>query len=395
VPMKRLFASWSVLMVLAGLAHSTWANAQSQPGKAEETSAAEVFGRELARAMNERNAKAFAGLLDVEALAERAAAEVTDDPKARKEFASGVVQGGVPKMIANQFMILEKSRGRAVFLRATHARPSRSLVRLDLNEQGFDYLEYLVVRGADGRYRAIDWFMLSTGELASSTMGGIGKLFIDPEVGFLERFLGAKVAPSKALVADLRRVGELQRAGKFAEAADVLRSMPDEIANSRYVLSLRARLEAIAGQHEKYTRSLAQLAARYSDDPSLAFVLLDHYFTRKETDKAVRSIELMEKRVGVDGVTSFLKANSYADTGRYAEALKFAQEAVRLEPQLADGHFAVVLAQVGLKDYAEAVKEYRLLEKDFGYTFSRDAFAADPQYAGFMQSAAFKAWLPK
>ena len=394
--MNRLFASGPVAMMLASLALSPLAAAQVQVGVVEEhAAAAEAFGREMTRVLNEGDAGALADLFDAKTLARRAAARATEDPKARESYERDVVEVGVPKMIADQFMILEKSKGRAVFLRATRTHPARPLIRLDLKDLGFDYLEFLIARGADGRYRAIDCFTLSTGELVSATMGGIGRLFIEPEAGFLERLLGTKVGPSKALAAKLRLAGELQRASKFAEAADVLRDLPDEIANSRHVLLARARLEGISGEHEEYSRSLAQLAARYPDDPSLAFVLLDHYFSRKETDKAIQSIETMEKRIGVDGITSAMKSIAYSNTGRHGDALKFAQEALRLEPQLADAHFAIVDALVGLGNYAEAVRECRTLEKDFGYTFSREGFAAAPQYAGFMQSAAFNAWLPK
>ena len=118
-------------------------------------------------------------------------------------------------------------------------------------------------------------------------------------------------------------------------------------------------------------------------------------YQKDEADKVLKSIDTMEKRVGVDGVTRMLRASAYMLGNDLENALKCADEAIALESDLlaAQDTRATLLVQLGR--FKEAVAAYKAMETQFGFQFTRDIFTADPVFKQFVASPAFAAWLPE
>jgi predicted Zn-dependent protease len=210
----------------------------------------------------------------------------------------------------------------------------------------------------------------------------------------LGRLLGVQNVDKTALL-NLQKVGDLQRQGKYAEALKVLQTLPPAISDSRIMLSVQASLAMLSKQDSEYARVLAKLAAKYSDDPAAAFKLVDHYFTTKDLPNMLRSLDTMEKRVGVDGVTRHLRAAAYCSTNDYTSCLRYADESCKLEPDRMAGYDVRATALVGLGRFPDAVAQYRDMEKGYGLQFTRAIFEEDPAFAKFVASPAFNGWLPK
>jgi hypothetical protein len=77
----------------------------------------------------------------------------------------------------------------------------------------------------------------------------------------------------------------------------------------------------------------------------------------------------------------------------FPNALKYADESIKLEPDRVGGHDIRASVLVGLGRHQDAVTEYQGLEKNFGLQFTREVFTDDPAFAQFVASAPFKAWL--
>jgi tetratricopeptide (TPR) repeat protein len=385
----------SAMKILASLATLLFATAGfgQITGGSVDREAARRFGESIATAFNERDAKLLSSLVDARGFALRTAKVQGMAPGEQEQFAAGLEKAGLSRLYESYFQSMNASNGSVKFLRVTETRPARALVRLDLGANGNDYFEFML-ETREGRTRAVDWFVLSSGELVSVTIGSVAQMFTTTDAGLLGRLFGTDRVDAKSL-AQLRKVGELQRAGKYAEALAQIRQLPDAMANSRVLLSAQATIAQMSKNDAEYTRVLATLAEKYSDDPATAFKLIDHYFTIKDRPRMLASLDTMEKRVGADGVTRNLRAAAYFATEDYANTLKHADEAIRLEPELMNGHDTRASALVGLARYADAIAQYQSLEKQFGLAFARDVFVSDPFFAGFVKSAAFRAWLPK
>ena len=375
----------------AALLFATCASAQIAD-RTSDRETARKFGVAVTAALNERDEKAMLQLLDIHGLALRAGKVQGLDGATLQRFTAGFEKGAA-QMHAAYFQKLEISNGTAVFMRVTDTRPARALVRFDLGNDGTDYMEF-VLETRDGRTRAVDWFQLSTGELLSVTAGGFGQMLTTTDTGLLARLFATDRVDASTLQY-LKRAGELQRAGKFAEALIEVKKLPEPIRHARAMLIFQSSLALLSKNDAEYTAILAKLAERYADDPATAFMLIDHYFTKKDVSNMLKALDTMEKRVGIDGVTRNLRAAAYYSAGDYANTLKQADEAIRVEPTFMSGYDTRASALVGLGRYADAVAQYKDLEQRFDLQFSREAFTGDATFAKFVASPAFREWLPK
>ncbi len=354
---------------------------------------AENFGKAIVSALNERDSQRAEPLIDMQGLGVRAARTVSESEQWQKQFASGVAQAGSSKFVAALLQNLEQTGGTVKFIKVTDTRPAGALVRLDLGDAGFDYFEFVVETKA-GRARAVDWFQMSTGELMSTSMGSIGQMFTSNDPGLIGRVLGIERV-DKASLDLVRKAGELQRAGKFAESLAALQKLPAAMANTRIMLNAQASMASLAKLDDEYTKVLAKLAERYPDRPETAFRLVDHYFVMKNLPKMLQSIDAMEKRIGTDGATRTLRAAAYYVSDDFASTLKYADDAIRIEPDYVSAHDTRATALVRLGRFPEAVAQFRHTAQRFEFGYTREMFAADPMYAKFMASPAFRAWLPE
>ncbi len=352
----------------------------------------EKVGREIVRACNERDETGFLAKVDLDALGQRVAQGMQLNPADQKSFLEGFRQGGAKNMVLTLFKALDSTEGKVRFLRMVP--PSKVLVRFDLGGQGYDYYEFIVQPDATGRLRAVDWFQLSRGALVSQAVGALAQLMIAPNPDLLRSLFGLKTV-DKAIVDQMLSISRKQREGRYAEALAEMERLPEPIANSRVMLQTRVGTASMAKLDDAYRSALSQLAQRYGDDPSAAFLLLDHYFFERQTDRILEAITTIEKRVGVDGVTRLFRANANMMAGRYDETVKYAQESVRLEPDLLDSYYSLAEGYLGQKKYPEVVATLSGAGARFGLVFDRAEFAKDPRYAEFMKSAAFRKWLPK
>ena len=380
---------WFMAFLLAACAM-----AQAADNAAQRRAAADKFGAEIERAFNERDRKALNAMIDLHALATRAAEYQGLTGAEEQGFVKGAESKGLAPLIDSYFKALDTSKGKVTYMRVTNQTPPRALVRFELGNQGFNYAEYVLHTDAAGRTRAVDWFQLTTGDLMSVTLGGIGQMFSGANASLIERmFSGENI--SREDVANLSKIGDLYRKGKYAEALEIFKNLQEPLASSRILLSARATAASYANLPDEYDAALAKLASKYADDPGATFMLIDYHFKRQDVPKVLKSIDTMEKRVGVDGVTRMLRASAYMLGNDLENALKCADEAIALESDLlaAQDTRATLLVQLGR--FKEAVAAYKAMETQFGFQFTRDIFTADPVFKQFVASPAFAAWLPE
>ncbi len=383
---------WISKLLFAALAFAGPAFAQTAaPDK--QRAAAERFGNDIARAFNERDAKALAALIDFHALAVKSAELQELSDANEKAFAQGLESAGFSKLSEAYFRGLDAGKGTVQFMRVTDSASPRSLIRFDMGDQGFNYLEFVLRTNEKGQTRTIDWYQLNTGELMSVTLASAGQLF-GSNTSFLERmFGGAKI--DDATLAKIKKAGELSRAGKYAEALPLFKQLPPPIRDSRIMLLSQATTASMANLPVEYDQAISRMAQLYSDDPAAAFMLMDYHFLRKNTPEVLKSLNAMEKRVGRDGVTCLLRANAYLLTNDFVNGLKHTEESIRLEPERLSAHDTRATILVHLERYQDAVDAYRGMETDFGLQFTRDVFLGDATFAKLVDSKPFRAWLPK
>jgi tetratricopeptide (TPR) repeat protein len=378
------------LAVLVWAAQSSVASAVGSVGD----TAPEAVAASLVQALNQRNESAAADFLDMAALGERAGKAMTTNPTEQQQMAHALNEGTAHELIQSYFKALDTRHGTVRLMKTTQRNGQvLALVRMDLGGSGFDYIEFILQPDSSGHYRVVDWYQLGRGELMSITLGALVKLVGDPDPDLVHRLLGTtRFDPNQ--VAKLKQMGTLQRRGDYAGALAVASQLPPQIADTRIVLALRVTLASLAGNKAEYQRILGVLAHKYSDDPAVAFQLIDYYFLQRQMDKAMQCVVTIERRVGSDGVTNLFKANINMTTGAYAQGVAFARQAIQLEPDLKDAYYALAMNYVGLKQYPQAIAVYQSMAKRFKVKFDRQHFEREPRLAGLVQSADFQKWMP-
>jgi tetratricopeptide (TPR) repeat protein len=388
--MRLTSVTATLLTLLVWVAQSS---AASAAGAVSDT-APEAAAAAMVQALNQRNEAAAVDFLDMAALGERIGKSMTTDPKQQREMAHALNEGTAHRLIQTYFKILDTRHGTVRLMRTTERNGQvLALLRFDMGGSGFDYLEFILQPDGTGRYRAVDWYQLSRGELMSVNLGALVKLMADPDPDLVSRLLGTTRYDTNQ-VAKLKQMGTLQRSGDYAGALAVANQLPPEIADSRFVLTVRVTLASLADNKAEHQRILGVLAHKYSNDPTVAFMLIDYYFNLHQMDKAMECVTTIERRVGSDGVTNLLKANIDMMTGAYTQGVGLAQQAIRLEPDLQDAYYSLAVNYVGLKQYAQAIAVYKSLATRFKVKFDRKHFEHEPRFAGLVQSADFQKWMP-
>ena len=355
----------------------------------------EAVGAQLATIFNERKADALVAMLDMGALGARVAANVFDSERGRSEFARGFAKTAQAKtLVSDIFGQLDRSPGSATkFMRVvTRGAEQRPLLRFDYGDSGFEYIEFVVQRDANGGVRIVDWAPLSGGELYSEVIGRMARILSDPAPGLVQTLLGIPKI-DEATAKRMKAIAELRRKGDPRGAYEEMEKLPAAIADSRVMLSQRASLASEAGDDDAYRKVLARLEQLHGKDPAAAFMLLDHYYYTQDLDKVLQGITAIESRVGVDGMTEMLRANIYMMLGKHTEAVTYARKAIEVEPDMNKAYFTLAQSHVALGQFAEAVKVYTTLQKDFGYQFTKENFAQDATFTKFIDSPQFKKWL--
>jgi len=388
--LRTAYATCVCLLLLLLFAALLASRAEAQQPTKEEL---HRFGALLADAFNEQDADAVSDMLNLRELGRRAGRGIMRSERELEQFADGFAQAGPDKIVTRLLETLQSNEGSVRMMRvATRGKQFRPMLRWDLGDNGFDYLEFVVERASDGALHAVDWHQLSTGELFSVSIGAVSRLMIDPNPGMLRSLLGVNKVDDTVLK-QFVRLGELERSRKYVEALAALNALPTEIKESRILMIKGVTLASQSQREDLYRQQLAQLAQHFADDPSAAFMLLDHFYYEGDLEKALASLAAIESRVDRDGMTETLRANLYYSKGRYADMLKYAEAAVRIEPEYEDAYFTNALASALNGRFEEAVALYKTLADDFGYEFSRDNFT-DEALKAFVASPAFATWLP-
>ena len=370
--------------------------AATLPSHAKEIQQAtlEQFGFDIAVALQEGDQSGFAAMIDFQKLANRMSATAMDTEAKRESYARGFLKAGGPEKFSKAlFVHLKQQQDLSVkFMRVVdRGSERRALVRLNMGEAGFEYLEFVVENDGRKAPRIVDWYPLTSGELISTSVGGLSRLLTDPDPHLLKTLFGLQGIDT-ATVDRMKHIAQLRARGELQQAYQEMGKLPPEIATSRILLTQRAALASSFGDDDAYRKTLEELALRYADQPGTAFMLIDHYMYKQDYARCLDAIGNVEKRVGQDGLTSMLRANVQMLANKVDAAAQSLRDGIRIEPDFTDAYFILVDLLIGKEQFTEAVDVFETLQTEFGYEFSREAIEAEPSYAKFIVSPAYKVW---
>jgi tetratricopeptide (TPR) repeat protein len=369
-----------VLVVVAALTGSIPSRTYAKGASTEQVRA---VVEPVVNGLNERSTEELTAAIDLPAIWQT----VFRDIDVSTEFKNGFITGFDRSFGENLRRMLDRipERGYAKLLRVEE---KRALVRIDFGENGYMYREFHFAPDYEGRLRIVNWYDYSMGQMFSDSVRQL-ILVSAPDTSMLKRILDVGDDDTQQLLELFQALG----ARDFEKFATSFEALPDEIRNSRIMQIVAIQVAQQSGDMNRYQMALRLLATHHRDDPTLTFLLLDHYFLEGQYDLATELLDRLQHHLGVEdaGVLG-MKANTLMMARKLNEAIVSAKRAVELEPSLEAPHWSLLKSCSLAERYEEAVAAAKKLESNFGYVLDAGAFSTDPDYQSFTQSQPFSAW---
>jgi len=392
--MKPFALPRSLLIFL--LTAATVASAQDDAREAERR--AEVERQQIFRAgfqeivddLNKNSFERFAHAVDQEDMLERIFGLRLIDPKVKKSFREGF-DDRLEGFLKSAFASTEGNIRAAWLGFGSKGNRGKAIVRYDLPDFQFNYHEYELRLDKSGRVFIVDWVDFLDGEKFSE---GVGVVLISlnpgkPAVRKLMDYQG----PTEQQVFQMTELLKAYRDNQVDRYFDILKTVDEKLRSQRATVLMSVHLTRATRNRRKLRTALIDVAKYFPAEPLFSLMLLDYYFPARNYDLAMEALLRLKSRLGVQdsAMSARLSAGALVQ-GNTEEALAFAEEAIQLEPGLELGWWSVLRARTALEQFAEAVEALDVLEKQFGYTLSPQAFEKDPSMAALLRSKEYEDW---
>ena len=347
---------------------------------------AAALGRTIATAFNDRSVEAFMDVVDVDAFGEIVLRDLglaaADSQSIRKRLPTAV-----RKMAETGMRAIDQNEGTAKFLRAGVERGRvYALVRLDLGDQGVDYIKYY----ASSPNSVEDWYIFTAASLYSSAVRfNLATLFKNESM-----LLKAFGLPSLS-TRDNRAFLEVRDSiakNDYAGAYKALEHFPEDYRKSRQWAIMRVTYGGRAGD-DNYRQALRHLATRFGGDADLQLLLIDHYFYEKQFGRALQAVSALEQAVGgEDASTNGLKGNLLTALQRPRDAEAACRRGIALEADFKPAYWCVVSVAIERNDGKTVVETLTAYEKAFGVRFDPAKLAGQEPYESISRTPEFAAW---
>lgn len=354
-------------------------------GKAAEKDAA-ALGRSVAQAFNQRSVDAFMKLVDVDAFGHIVLDDL-DLGAADREGIRRRLPASVRKMAETSMRAIGQNEGSAKYLRAgLEDGRAYAMVRLDLGDQGVDYIKYY----ASSPRAVEDWYIFTAASLYSGAVRFNLASIFRSESTLLKLFRIPQVSAR-----DTRAFIEVRDSlvkQDYAGAYKALEKFPEDYRNSRQWALMRVTYGGRAGD-DVYRGALRHLASRFGADADLQLLLIDHYFYENQFERALAAVAALERAVGgEDASTNGLRGNLLTALKRSREAEAACRRGVALEADFKPAYWCLVSVALERNDGRLAVEALTAYEKAFGVSFDAARLAQQEGYERIGKTREFAAW---
>lgn len=268
---------------------------------------------------------------------------------------------------------------------------TQALFRMLQPQGAFNYQEYALRRDPSGIVKAIDVYILTSGEWISQTLrrGWVMSIAARGLAAQLKSLVGFE--SELAALPQIQAVNNLQAEGQHQAALAAWQKLPPSLRSNKTFLMQRIAIAAAVGERER-DEAVDAFARQFPNDPGLNVLLVDSYRKRKQYDLALAAIEKLRKAVGSDAYLDYMRSVILYEDKKVPAAKAAAAEGIAREPSLAAPYWTLVEISLDESDYAETARVLTALENATGLPVEGDVKNSD-LYAGFKRSDAYKRWI--
>jgi hypothetical protein len=345
-----------------------------------------AFAHKLERDLSTRHYDSFAKALDMDALLEKALSGITATDKTKQGFREGF-DNGFTNSFARSFSVIKSYK----LLRLTNTNGEcHALYRVLVQGGGMNYHDLFLKSKNGGPVRIVDFYIALTGEPVSVTVRRVAlPIMADRDKTFLQHLFGDEQDLIK-YQAEWTQVITLCQNKKYSEALSVYEELPLSLQQEKFLLVQRLKAAQAIGDTE-YQKALDFWRRCYPKDVSLPLVMIDAYTIRKQYDKALDSVDQLDKIIGGDPYLKVQRAYLFKVLNQPDKAVKMAEAAIAEEPSLAQAYDCLLAVSLSQKDYKKTAQYLTAAEQALHINLSRAVDELD-DYADFRRTSAFTEW---
>lgn len=266
-----------------------------------------------------------------------------------------------------------------------------ALVRMDFGDQGNGYIDMHMSRLDDGSVKVIDWYDYSTGQLYSQSLRQIVATMSPTPTLLGKVFDIASDRKNRAEV--LTKLINQYKGKQHEKMVRYFLSLDEPYRQSRLLNIIALQAANASNDMQLYQNMLANMARYFSDDDTMVFLLIDHYYLKGDYEQVIASANQLERAFGTEdaGMAGF-RSNALTEMGQYGQAIKEAKHAIELEPEYEYSYWSLFNAQIGAKQYANAVSTAKKLEEHYRYDMGPDSLGGNENLAAFLKSKPYLQW---
>lgn len=252
------------------------------------------------RAITATDAQPLTDLMDRQELARRVAKHATGVSESQIE--ASLRDDRSMSQLFEQIMTAVRSGKSLKFVRAYPEGNTWHLVYRIFGD-GLNYFDWELIRTGPN-VRIADVMVYMSGENLSRTVGET----LNPG-GALSAGMRSVIMP------DLRRLRGHLNDGEFEQASRIYDAWPPSVKESRMFRLVHTQILSGLGKDNEYVEELEKLAVDYPDSRNVPLLMIDVYLLQKKYDKALESINRLDKFVGGDPFLDFYRAQLAQERG--------------------------------------------------------------------------------
>ena len=200
-----------------------------------------------------------------------------------------------------------------------------------------------------------DMYIYTSGELFSETMR---KIYQEMK-GVMDKSSSA----DEGWIRDLPRMRALINQRKHEEALEIYERLPADIKKMKAVQIIHITIGAGLDDEGKYEAILDEYTSLYPNEPNMHLITLDGHIIKKQYDKALYSINEMDRMINKDPFLDYYRYLIYNLKQKDDSAKMSIERLMTNLPDFEDGMIELIAVYIEEKNKPEAdkwIKEYRL-----------------------------------
>ena len=268
---------------------------------------------------------------------------------------------------------------------------ARAVVRVDLANYQFNYLEFDLRLDEDENVVVVDWIDYLAGLSYSESIGRY-LVFAAPSPSALRKFIDNQNVTER----DLYLFGETiksARDGNLDKFNELREGLEPRFQRQRIIVETHVQLAKALRKRRDMVTALGIMYEHFPEEPLYSLMLLDTLFPSKKYEEGVAALQRLADKLGVEDAAMDARLSAaHLAAGTAAEAVLFADAAIEREPSLELAWLSALPARTATGDFAGAVEALSTLESDFGQDMSPERLEKARVFSDLMASEEFAAW---